>query len=356
MEIRQWHFIVAMVAGWLCREQQAVIDYLKEENRVLREQMGRKRLRFTDGQRRRLGRRGRMVGRRGLSDLGCIVTPHAILRWYRQLVARKYDGSRRRGPGRPRAADELRSLVVSMAIDNPGWGYTRIRDVLRSLGREIGRTTIQAILKEAGIEPSPSRRGQLSWKDFLRSHWGAIAACDFLTVEVLTLHGLVRYHVLVVIDLASRRVEVGGIVHQPTGRWMMQAVRNLLDAEDGFLAGKTHLIMDRDPVFSADVRSFLKNSGVEPVRLPARSPNLNAYAERFVLSIKSECLNRLILLGEAHLRMAVREYVRHYNRERPHQGLGGRFVIPPANENRAEPIECYERLGGLLRFYHRQTA
>ena len=196
----------------------------------------------------------------------------------------------------------------------------------------------------------------MSWNEFLRSHWGAIAACDFLTVEVLTLRGLVRYHVLIVIDLATRRVEIGGITCDPTGAWMLQAARNLLDAEEGFLLGKTHLIMDRDPVFTKDVREFLRGAGVDPVRLPARSPNLNAFAERFVLSIKSECLNRLILLGEGHLRLAVREYVAHYNRERPHQGLGGAFVVAPANENASGPIECTERLGGLLRFYSRQAA
>ena len=127
---------------------------------------------------------------------------------------------------------------------------------------------------------------------------------------------------------------------------MKQAVRNLLDCENGFLLGKTHLIMDRDPVFTADVRALLRSDAVEPVRLLARSPNLNAFAERFVLSIKSECLDRLILLGEVHLRLAVREYVTHYNRERPHQGIGGRFVVETANENRGGQIKCRERLGG----------
>ena len=174
---------------------------------------------------------------------------------------------------------------------------------------------------------------------------------------MLTFHGLVRYHVFFVIDLASRRVEIGGIVQQPTGEWMMQVARNLLDAEEGFLVDKTHLILDRDPVFAAEFRGCLRSSGVEPVCLPARSPNLNAYAERFVLSIKSECLSRLILLGEAHLRRTVFEYVAHYNEERPHQGIDGRFVVPPANENRSGPIERRERLGGLLSFfYYRQAA
>jgi putative transposase len=129
-------------------------------------------------------------------------------------VAAKYNGSKRRVPGGPRTADGLRALVVSIAVDNPTVGYTRLRDVLRALGHEIGRTTIQELLKEQGIEPAPSRKKQMSWNQYRRAHWGAIAAWDFLTVEVLTLRGLVRYHILIVIDLASRRVEIGGIVHE----------------------------------------------------------------------------------------------------------------------------------------------
>jgi len=163
VQVRSFHFIVAMVAGWLRREQEAVIGYLKEENKVLREKFGTKRIRFNDSQRRRLARRGKLVGRRGLQELGCIVNPDTILRWYRQLVAQKYDGSKRRGLGRPCTADDLRSLVISLAIDNRSWGYTRIRDVLRSLGRDIGRTTIQQILREHGIEPAPTRKKQMTW-------------------------------------------------------------------------------------------------------------------------------------------------------------------------------------------------
>ncbi len=342
-----------MVAGWLCREQTSVIQYLQEENRVLREMLGKKRLRFTDPQRRRLARRGKQVGSRRLRELGGLVTPETILRWYRQLIANKYDGRMKRGPGGPATPYQTRELILTLARENPGWGYTRIRDVMQSLGHDIGRTTIQTILKEGGLEPAPRRKRQMTWREFLRIHWGAIAACDFFTVEVLTIHGLVRYHVFFVIDLASRKVEIGGIVQQPTGAWMLQAARNLLDVEDGFLLGKTHLILDRDPVFARDFRALLVRSGVKPVRLPARSPNLNAYAERFVLSIKSECLNRMILLGETHLHTAVREYVAHYNRERPHQGLKGDFVVRPPNLNTAGPIRSHIRLGGLLRYYHR---
>ena len=227
---------------------------------------------------------------------------------------------------------------------------------LFDLGHQTGRTTVQEILQEHGIEPAPERKKRMSWKAFSRAHWGAICACDFFTVDVMTLHGLTRFYVFVVMDLATRRVEIAGIVQQPTGEWMMQVARNLLDAETGFLQGKTHLIMDRDPLYTSDFRSLLRGAGVEPVRLPTRSPNLNAYVERFVLSIKSECLNKLVLLGERHLRMAVREYVAHYHAERHHQGLAGRLIVPAANGNTHGPIECRQRLGGLLRYYHRQAA
>jgi transposase InsO family protein len=243
-----------------------------------------------------------------------------------------------------------------MAEENPRWGYTRIRDAMGNLGHEIGRTTVQRILNENGIEPSTERQKRTTWKEFLNSHWEALAACDFFTVEVLTLGGVVRYHVFIVIELATRRVEIAGIVHLPHEEWMIQVARNLLDCVDGFLKGKKFLILDRDRLFTKRFRQLLRSAGVEPLHLPSRSPNLNAYAERFVLSIKSECLNRLVLLGERHLRTVVREFVTHYHRERNHQGLRGQLIEFPGNESRSGPIQCRVRLGGLLRYYHREAA
>lgn len=351
-----WHLVLVALAGWMNREQEAVIDYLKEENRVLREQLGPGSPRLTDCQRRRLAAKGRALGRKVLQELGCLVTPDTIIRWYRQLIARKYDGSANRGPGRPRTPRDVRDLVVKLAAENPRWGYSRIRDTLANLGHQLGRTTIQSILKDHGLEPAPERRRKTTWKAFLKAHWGAIAACDFFTVEVATAFGLTRYYVFFVLDLATRRVELGGIVEQPHGGWMLQVARNLTDVEDGFLARTRFLIMDRDPLYTRQFRDLLASAGVTPVRLPARSPNLNAYAERFVLSIKSECLDRMVLLGEGHLRNAVREYLAHYHAERPHQGLEGRLIEPARNDNDSTPIQCRERLGGLLRYYHRNAA
>ena len=251
----------------------------------------------------------------------------------------------------------LVGLVTRLARENPGWGNTRIRDGLPHLGHEIGRSTVKRILLEHGIEPAPERGRTTSWDTFLAAHWGAIAAADFLTVEVLTLGGLVRYHVFVVMDLMTRRVEIAGIHCEPTGAWMVQVARNLTDAEDGFLLGKRHLVLDRDPLYTAAFRKLLKGSGVKVLRLPARSPNLNAYLERFVLSIKSECLDRIVPLGEAHLRWAVMEYVQHYHAERPHQGLGGALIEEAGRVGLTEgAVRCRERVGGLLKFYYREAA
>ncbi len=350
-------FLVYVIAGWGSRRQQTVIAYLLEENAVLREQLEGRRLRLSDSQRRRLAVKGRPLGRKALSEIAGIVTPDTILRWYRRLVAKKYNGSTRRGVGRPRVAVDLARLVVRLAQENPRWGYTRIRDGLHHLGHDIGRSTVKRILLQHGLEPAPERSRTTSWKSFLTAHWGAIAAADFFTVEVLTLGGLVRYHVLVVMDLMTRRVEIAGISSEPTGAWMMQVARNLTDVEDGFLLGKRYLVLDRDPIFTAAFQKRLRGSGVDVLRLPARSPNLNAYVERFVLSIKSECLDRIVPLWEAHLRWAVREYVQHYHAERPHQGLHGALIEGDGRFEQAEgAVRCRERVGGLLRFYYREAA
>jgi transposase InsO family protein len=345
-------FLMLMFAGWVNRHQQEVIDYLQEENRVLREQLGGKRIRLTDVQRRRLARRAQRIGRRGLTTIATLVTPDTLLRWYRQLVARKYDGSKKRGPGRPRTAAEIEHLILEMAVANPGWGYTRIQGALHNLGHEISRNTIKRVLHENGFDPAGMRK--ITWRTFLRAHWGAIAATDFFSAEVATWRGLVRYLVLFVIDLKTRRVEIVGISRSPHGEWMKQMARNLVDCETGFLSGARYLIHDRDPLFTEQFGGILRNSGVRPVKLPARSPNLNAYAERFVRSIKSECLAQIIPLGEQHLRHAVKEYTEHYHIERNHQGLDNRLIEKPHRAiNMDSGIERRERLGGVLNYYMR---
>jgi putative transposase len=240
------HFLVYALAGWIRRSQQCVIDYLVEENRILREQLGERRVRLNDEQRRRLAVRAKALGRAALNGVAGIVTPETLLRWYRNLVAEKYDGSRCRTMGRATTAAAIAKLVVRMARDNPGWGYTRIRGALFNLGHDVGRNTIKRTLSDAGLEPAPERSRSTSWKTFLKAHWGAVAAVDFFTVEVLTMTGLVRYFVLFVIDLRSRRVQIAGTAHQLSSGWMAQMARNLTDAGDGFLRTMRYLIHDRE--------------------------------------------------------------------------------------------------------------
>jgi hypothetical protein len=350
------HFLVFTAAGWLNRHQEDLIDYLREENRVLREQLGGRSLRLTDAQRRRLAVRGHKLGRRVLMQVAGIVTPDTILRWYRRLIAQKYDGRAGRR-GRPLKRQVLAELVVRLAVDNPRWGYTRIRGALANLGHEIGRNTVKRILCDYGIAPAPERSQRTPWKTFLQAHWEGLAACDLFTVEVLTLNGLKRYLVLFVIELKTRYICIAGIHPQPDGKWMEQMARNLTDPGEGFLRTSRHLIHDRDPLYTKVFEETLRSGGIHPVRLPARSPNLNAYAERFVRSIKEECLNRVVPLGEGHLRRLVHEYVEHYHRERNHQGRDNQLLerAPPSARRRAAVLRR-ARLGGLLNFYYREAA
>ena len=249
------------------------------------------------------------------------------------------------------------ALIVRMAKDNSSWGYTRIRGALRTLGHLIGRNTIKGILKENGIEPAPERGKGMPWETFLKAHWGAIAAADFFSLEIITRAGLVRYFVFFGINLKTRRVEVAGIIQQPYGEWMKQIARNLTDVVDGFLEKTKYLIHDRDPLYTREFAEILASGGVRTVKLPARSPDLNAYAERFVRSIKEECLERMILLGEHHLRRAVREYVSHYHGERNHQGLDNQLIGSLREDTLTKgPVQRRERLGGMLSFYYREAA
>ena len=349
-----WQFVVVALAGWLNRQQQDVVAYLREENRVLREQLKGKRIRFTDDQRRRLAAKGKRLGRKVLAEVCTLVTPETVLRWYRTLIAKKYDGSAKRGVGRPRVRESVEELVVRMARENGGWGYGRIQGAMSNLGHCISRSTIARILKEHGLEPAPQRRKGMSWSMFLKSHWDVLAATDLFTVEVMTWQGLVRYHVLFVMELCTRRVEIAGIVPEPDGAWMCQAVRNLTDGFDGFLLGKRYLIHDRSPVFTREFVAILKSAGVKTIKLPPRSPNLNPHAERFVRSIKSECLAKMIFFGEKQLRRAIEHFMAHYHAERNHQGMGNQLLVSREREADTQgEVLCSQRLGGLLRYYHR---
>jgi putative transposase len=353
------HVLIAMIAGWLQRHQQQMISYLLEENRVLKAHLGGSRLRLTDTERRRLAALAHPLGRKRLKEIATLVTPDSLMRWYKRLIAAKFDGStQRRLCGRPRVAEEVEQLVIQMAEENPTWGYRRIQGALANLGHHINKLTVRNILRRHHLEPAPQRRkAGMSWAQFLKMHWDVLAATDFFTVEVATWHGLVTYYVLVVMELATRRVQIAGITPHPTGAFMQQCTRQLTDPLDGFLVGKRYLIHDRDTKFTQAFDALLKGSGVDPILLPPRSPNLNAHYERFVRSIKKDALERMVMLGERSLYHVIHEYLTHCHRERNHQGLDNRLIAPERE------VGCHtghvvrrERLGGLLSYYHREAA
>jgi putative transposase len=274
--------LLLTLAGWVNRHQQHVIDYLVEENRVLREQLAGRRVRLTDDQRRRLAAGGQRLGRQVLRQVATIVTPDTILRWHRLLIARKWTFGPKRA-GRPGIMKEISALVVRMAKENSGWGYSRIQGALKNLDHRVARSTVAKVLRANGIPPAPGRPSR--WRTFLRTHWGAIAAADFFTTEVWSSRGLVTYYTLFVLDLKSRRVQIVGSTPNPDAAFMAQAARRLTDAVDGFLAGHRVLICDRDGKWTDAFRGLLEGGGVRIALTPVQTPNANAYAERFVRSI-----------------------------------------------------------------------
>jgi putative transposase len=233
-----------------------------------------------------------------------------------------------------------------MARENPSWGYDRIQGALANLGHEISDTTVGNILRANGIEPAPERKRTTIWKTFLQAHWESIAAIDFTTVEVWTRDGLTTFYVLVATRLNTRRVEIAGVTEIPDGDWVRQMARNLT-ACGGFLDGASHLLVDRDTKF----RTYLNDmTDTDVVLLPPRSPILNSHLERYMRSLKSECLDRMIFFGRRSLEHALNQFVTHYHTERNHQGLGNR-IIDPGDEVGKEDgdVRCRERLGGMLR-------
>jgi putative transposase len=355
-----WASIVGKITGGVDQHLLDRNEYLLAENRIMRAKLG-KRVRLTDTQRIELAKAAKPIGRALLADIATPATPDTLLRWHRKLVDNKTSQARESAKiGRPKTEQAIVDLVLEFAAENPTWGYDRIAGALMELGHEISDTTVGNILRENGITPAPQRKNSKSWADFIAAHKDVLVACDFFTKEVWTLTGLVTYHVLFFIHIASRKVHIAGFTKNPDENWMKGIAQKLV-APGGFLTGMKHLILDRDGKFAPSFRSIIEGAGLELTRLPPRSPNLNAFAERFVRSIKEECLDQLILFGEPSLQRALDNFIEHYHHERPHQGKENviLFKIPDsadASPPRAGPVDCKQRLGGLLKFYHRKAA
>jgi transposase len=354
-----WMRILAYITGTVDQELILRNEYLATENRILKAQI-KTRLRLNDAERVTLAEIAHRLGRKALEDVANVMRPDTIMGWYRRLVAHKFDGSKsRRYPGRPRIDGEIEQWVVRMASENSDWGYDRIAGAMANLGYRLSDQTVGNILQRQGIPPAPERKRTTTWADFIRAHLSVLAGTDFFSVEVLTLRGLVTYYVLFFIHLESRRVEIAGITPHPNEAWMKQIARNITMDEWGFLESRRYLIHDRDTKFTDSFRAIVKSGHVEPLKLPARSPNLNAYAERWVKSVKDECLSKLILFGEKSLRRALREYLIHFHIERNHQGKDNVLLFPvttKAEKRTNGSVGCKERLGGLLKYYHREAA
>jgi len=354
-----WVRILAYITGTVDQELLLRNEYLAAENRILKAQI-KTPLRLTDAERVTLAEIAHRLGRKALENVANVMKPDTIMGWYRRLVARKFDGSEsRRYPGRPRIDGEIEQLVVRMAKENTDWGYDRIVGAMANLGYRLSDQTVGNILQRHGIPPAQERKRTTTWADFIRAHLSVLAGTDFFSVEVLTLRGLVTYYVLFFIHLESRRVEIAGITPHPNEAWMKQIARNVTMDEWGFLESCRYLIHDRDTKFTESFRAIVKSGHVKPLKLPARSPNLNAYAERWVKSVKEEVLSKLILFGEASLRLSLSAYLVHFHTERNHQGKDNVLLFPVSTKagKRAEgSVNCRERLGGLLKYYHREAA
>jgi putative transposase len=277
---------------------------------------------------------------------GSIVTPQTLLRWHRELTRRKWTQPKRR-PGRPAVEDRVRQLVLRIARENPRWGYPRIAGELLKLGMPVSRSTVRRLLLAAGLKPAPRRSGP-SWRDFLRQQAASMIACDFFTVDTISLR---RFYVLFFIELDSRRVHLAGCTTNPTGGWVAQQARNL--SFSGLLERMRFLIHDRDSKFSAAFDEVFRSEGLKVIHTPIRAPRANAYAERFVRSVRAECLDWLLIVGRRHLEHVLRSYTIHYNRERPHRGLA---LLTPEPADATDPptvetIERRDRLGGLIHEY-----
>jgi len=289
-----------------------------------------------------------------LADIASIVTPDTILRWHRELIARKWTYKRKRQGGPP-TMKVIEDLVVRMARENPSRGYRRIQGALSNVGHTVTANTAKRILKSHGLEPAPDRKS--TWARFLKNHCESLAAADFFTTEVWTTRGLVTFYVFFVMRLQTRKVRIAGATPNPNAAFMRKAALDLVGFDDGLLRGCSHVIIDRDDHFTVEFLDDLRSHGVKAVRIPASSPNCSPFAERFERSIQEECLDRMILFGRRSLDRAVREYEAHFRRERNHQGLENELVDPePAASPPSVRMSCRGRLCRLLNFYFRRAA
>jgi len=349
---RIFHPLLYILVSATRQELARQVHYLKTENQILRSKLP-KRVLVTPTERRQLVKAARGLGD-ALRELVAIVQPSTLLRWLNADDApRSNKKPSTRKPGRPRTPEDVRQLIVRIATET-GWGYTRVLGELRKLGYRLSRQTVKNILIEHGIDPGP-KRGKGTWDEFIKIHASTMWATDFLSKRVWTLRGPIDLYLLVFLQIGSRRAWVSSATAHPDSAWVAQQARNFcMDLPDGDRQ-RAIVLHDADTKFTNQFRGILKSEGLRPHKLIPVSPNLNAYVERFIQTIQQECLDHFVVVGKRHLNYIVREFLGHYHKERPHQGLGN---VPlsglPATGN--GEVVCRERLGGLLKHYERRAA
>jgi len=351
--------MLAWVTGQIDDSLRQKLEFVLEENRVYRALLDRHspQWRLQDTERRALAEKGRPLGKL-LAQVITIVQPETLLKWHRRWVAKKWDFSARRtkSVGRRAVDAAVEQLVVQLAKDNVGWGYDRIVGALANLGHQVSDQTVGNILRRQGLGTAPQRRRHTTWTEFIRRHKQGLWATDFFATEIWSATGLVTVYVLFFIHLQTRKIVLGGLTHSPNELWVKQVARNVTGVI-GKLTSARYLLHDRDTTFTEGFDQILQAAGIEAIKLPPQSPNLNAYAERWIRSLRSECLDQLILFGERSLAYVLQEYLAHHQQERNHQGLDN--VIPFPDEglrSNTGAITKSERLGGLLQFYYRKAA
>jgi putative transposase len=287
---------------------------LRHENAVLRRNAGR--VRYGPADRAWIAALARLIPRRRWGEI-FPVTPATLLAWHRKLTAKKYDTSRRRKPGRPPTVRSIARLAIRLARENPLWGYRRIHGELTKLGVSVAPSTIWEILHSAGIDPAPRRTGP-TWHQFLRTQAAGIIAVDFLHIDTVLLK---RLYVLVFIEHSTRRMHLGGVTAHPTGEWTTQQARNLAISMDRRFEEFRFLIRDRGSNFTRSFDAVFEATGTTILRTAVRAPRMNATCERLIGTLRRELLDRVLILGQAHLRAVLTEYQAHYNTGRPHQGI-----------------------------------
>jgi hypothetical protein len=331
------------------RDRDLELLVLRHQLNVLKRTAGRPR--WQPGDRFVLAALSRQLPRPAWRSL--LVRPETVMRWHRALVGRKWVAFGRRGQlGRRPVSAELQELVIKLASENPAWGYLRIKGELCKLGYRLSASTIRRLLRKRRLPPAPRRRG-LAWSEFRRAHASAVLACDFFTVDTVLFR---RLYVFFFIELSTRRVFFAGCTAHPNGAWVTQQARNLSwRIGDGELQPKV-LIRDRDCKFTPPFDEVFRSNGVRVVKTPPKSPRANSVAERWVQSARREALDHILIFGERHLRVVMTEYVDHYNRARPHRGLGLEVPLPHADVVTEGRIARRTRLGGLINEYSRLAA